>query len=302
MSDHWYDSLAHNRTAEGSRSEQAGADVPSGRDPVSDTLFHSGPDTASPPDPGGEPSILDSDRAPTHSEMPLRSTDSGLATIVRLQSSELERLARENARLMDRIETLLRLQEREQVLRQQMQAQIGQLGDRIAEWQPKALAAPAADPAEAGEREEIKPVLLAMLDLLERMAPGATARAVPQPTAAEAAPTAAVPQPEMVSPATETEILPSAEASGDLETVAEDPHTNQADEAEVDGGTIRLPEILTRPIEDLTTARRTESTTAAPGKDTKPVAQTPASRSRRPHDEAKRRGAPAMFAWTSIFS
>lgn len=295
MSDHWYDSLAHNRTAEGSRSEQAGADVPSGRDPDSDTLFHSVPDTASPPDPGGEPSILGSDGAPTHSETPLRSTDSGLATIVRLQSSELERLARENARLMDRIETLLRLQEREQVLRQQMQAQIGQLGDRIAEWQPKALAAPATDPAEAGEREEIKPVLLAMLDLLERMAPGATARAAPQPTAA-------VPQPEMVSPATETEILPSAEAGGDLEAIAEDPHANQVDEAEADGGTIRLPEILTRPIEDLTTARRTESTTAAPGKDTKPVAQTPASRSRLHHDEAKRRGAPAMFAWTSIFS
>ena len=302
MSDDWYGSLAHNRPTEGSRSDPAGADVPGGRDSVADPSS----DTEGPFDSGLEPAIPDSGEAADRSELPLRSTDSGLATIVRLQSSELERLARENARLMDRIETLLRLQEREQVLRQQMQAQIGQLGERIAEWQPKALAAPAADPAEAGEREEIKPVLLAMLDLLERMAPGATARAAPQPPAAEA--TAAVPQPETVPPLTETEDLANAEAAGNPEPADEGPQADSAadslhaDETAADDSMIRLPEILTRPIEDLTTARRTEPATEAPDKDAKPVAPPSASRSRRPHDEAKRRGAPAIFAWTSIFS
>ncbi|CAN0594740.1 unnamed protein product, partial [Laminaria digitata] len=41
-----------------------------------------------------------------------------LATVVELQRVELDRLLREHRRLNDRIDQMLRLQEREQVLRQ----------------------------------------------------------------------------------------------------------------------------------------------------------------------------------------
>ncbi len=50
-----------------------------------------------------------------------------LATVVELQRVELDRLLSEQKRLNDRIDLLLQLQEREQVLRQQMQASLEQL-------------------------------------------------------------------------------------------------------------------------------------------------------------------------------
>lgn len=50
-----------------------------------------------------------------------------LATVVELQRVELDRLLREHRRLNDRIDQMLRLQEREQVLRQQMQAALDRL-------------------------------------------------------------------------------------------------------------------------------------------------------------------------------
>ncbi|MDA0787381.1 MAG: hypothetical protein O3B37_13930 [Proteobacteria bacterium] len=53
-----------------------------------------------------------------------------LATVVELQRVELKRLLSEQKRLNDRIDLLLQLQEREQVLRQQMQASIERLLDQ----------------------------------------------------------------------------------------------------------------------------------------------------------------------------
>lgn len=50
-----------------------------------------------------------------------------LQAIVELQRTELNRLLREQGRLNDRIDSLLRLHEREQVLRQQMQASLDRL-------------------------------------------------------------------------------------------------------------------------------------------------------------------------------
>lgn len=50
-----------------------------------------------------------------------------LATIVELQRVELDRLLSEHKRLNERIDTLLQFQEREQVLRQQMQTSLDQL-------------------------------------------------------------------------------------------------------------------------------------------------------------------------------
>jgi len=48
-----------------------------------------------------------------------------LALVVELQRKELDRLLRENAQLHARVNQLIGLQEREQVLRQQMQSMMG---------------------------------------------------------------------------------------------------------------------------------------------------------------------------------
>jgi hypothetical protein len=53
-----------------------------------------------------------------------------LATVVELQRVELNRLLSEHKRLNDRIDLLLQFQEREQVLRQQMQASLDRLVDQ----------------------------------------------------------------------------------------------------------------------------------------------------------------------------
>ena len=57
------------------------------------------------------------------------STDQ-LAVVVELQRAELNRLLAEQRRLNDRVDKLLALQEREQVLRQQMQASLDHLGSQ----------------------------------------------------------------------------------------------------------------------------------------------------------------------------
>ena len=63
-----------------------------------------------------------------------------LQAVVELQRAELNRLLREQSRLNDRIDSLLQLHEREQVLRQQMQASL----DRLALAQADAAAKPPA--------------------------------------------------------------------------------------------------------------------------------------------------------------
>lgn len=55
-----------------------------------------------------------------------------LAMVVELQQVELKRLLGEHRRLNDRIDQLMQLQEREQVLRQQMQAALDRLADHHA--------------------------------------------------------------------------------------------------------------------------------------------------------------------------
>lgn len=60
-----------------------------------------------------------------------RLTASELATVVELQRAELDRLLGEQRRLNDRIDKMLHIQEREQVLRQQTQVAL----DRLAEQQ-----------------------------------------------------------------------------------------------------------------------------------------------------------------------
>lgn len=57
-------------------------------------------------------------------------TPGELATVVELQRIELNRLLAEQRRLNDRLDQMLRLQEREQVLRQQMQAALDKLAEQ----------------------------------------------------------------------------------------------------------------------------------------------------------------------------
>lgn len=90
-----------------------------------------------------------------------------LAALIKLQWVELQRVARENERLMDRLETLLQLHEREQVLRQQLQAQVERLTQSAgaAGQGPDAKAIQHA--IREGVAEELKPILIAIVELLE---------------------------------------------------------------------------------------------------------------------------------------
>ena len=92
-----------------------------------------------------------------------------LDRIITLQSGEVARLSAENARLLDRIESFLQIQQREQVLRQQLQSQVERLSERAG------IPGTGQNSFEKSLRDEvtedIKPVLLAILDLIERAAP-----------------------------------------------------------------------------------------------------------------------------------
>ncbi len=107
-----------------------------------------------------------------------------LAAVIRLQSTELERVVLENERLMSRLDIFFQLHENDQRMRQELQEQILCLNQRAE------AAAPAYD-IDALRRDtrecmiqEIRPVLVAILDLLERSLPEPgrePGRAPPQP-------------------------------------------------------------------------------------------------------------------------
>ena len=201
-----------------------------------------------------------------------------LAAIIRLQSTELERLAFENERLMDRLETFFGLHENDQRLRQDLQEQLRRLNERAE------ACAPARD-ADAIRREvresmikEIKPVMIAILELLEHSRE--------RPAEAPEIPPARAPH----------DSLPPHDSLA--------PHNSLAME-----GFLRLPEILTRPLEELTTpvgkapAGRPGSGpgTAGPSKRSNDAgrSQRPARHDRRDaHDSALS----DVFAWTNLFA
>ena len=100
---------------------------------------------------------------------------------LKLQSCALAQLSDSNRRLLDRIETLLLIQEREQVLRQQLQNQVDRLSERIPEG---SMALPETHQAVSDAVvKELKPVLMAMLDLFERCVPGTQAEPGSKPPA-----------------------------------------------------------------------------------------------------------------------
>ncbi len=189
-----------------------------------------------------------------------------LAAIIRLQSTEMERLAFENERLMDRLETFFGLHENDQRLRQDLQEQIQHLNERAEACAPAQDADAIRREVRESMIEEIKPVLIAILELLER--------SLERPAEAPGVPPAQAPR----NPLPMEEIL-------------------------------RLPEILTRPLEELTTpVGKAPAGHPGPGSGASDpsVRSTGAGRCQRParHDRQDTRGSalPGVFAWTNLFA
>ncbi|MEE8499290.1 MAG: hypothetical protein V3S27_01860 [Kiloniellales bacterium] len=171
---------------------------------------------------------------------------SALAAIIRLQSTEIERLALENDRLAARRDAVHQLHEDTQTQCRDLERQ---LRATSAGNQPPA---PAFDieemrrAAREGMSAEIKPVLVAILDLLESTLPGGTEAETP--TAVVAGAPVSIP------------VSLAAEVMNDFH---------------------RLPEILTRPIEELLSDR---------------------GKAGSPRHQAQRSVMPSAFAWTNLIS
>jgi hypothetical protein len=184
-----------------------------------------------------------------------------LAAIIRLQSTELERIAIENERLMDRLDTFFRLHENDQRLRQDLQEQIQNLNERAKNSAPAYDIDAVRREARECMIEEIKPVLVAILDLIEHSLP----RSAEEPGRA---------------PQSTSNPLPREEF-------------------------LRLPEILTRPLEELTT-QVGETPAQRPAAAAPIEIRNATAQSHRPERQGHRGGhdhaLPGVFAWTNLFS
>lgn len=176
-----------------------------------------------------------------------------LAAIIRLQSTELERLALENERLMARLETFFRFHEDAQKRHQDLQERIERLS------QDAAPPTRALDVDEfrrevcASMIEEIKPVLAAILDLLEH--------SLQHPDGEQDA----EPAPAIRNPLPVDEFL-------------------------------RLPEILTRPLEELITPLG-EAAKSEPNR-----ARAARADPARHHGQTRSSELPGIFAWTNFLA
>lgn len=110
--------------------------------------------------------------------------------VIDLQATQLARLSQLNERLMDRVETLLQIQEREQVLRQQLQNQVDRLSERADVPAPARVSAPVPDAPSPppSPADDLKPLLMTIVDLLERTLPRPRPADPPVPAPAEARP------------------------------------------------------------------------------------------------------------------
>ena len=89
-----------------------------------------------------------------------------LEVVVALQKTELDRLLRDNARLQQRVEQLITLQEREQILRQQMQSLLGNAagGKRLMDDRDLKARAVAAE----GRYGRLKEALTLLINAIEK--------------------------------------------------------------------------------------------------------------------------------------
>ncbi len=189
-----------------------------------------------------------------------------LTAIIRLQSAEMERLAFENERLMDRLETFFGLHENDQRLRQDLQEQIQYLNQRAEACAPPQDADAIRREVRESMIEEIKPVLIAILDLFEH--------SLERPT--------------------ETPGVPPARALRNPLPIEE---------------ILRLPEILTRPLEELTTpVGEAPAGHPGPGSGASDPSQrsNDAGRDQRPANQDRQdprdSALPGVFAWTKLFA
>jgi hypothetical protein len=197
---------------------------------------------------------------------------SSLAAIIRLQSTEIEHLALENDRLAARLEAADRLHKNEQIQRRDLEQQLREASARDEAPAPAFDVDEIRRAAREGMSAEIKPVLMAILDLLESTLPRGAEPAKPTDPVLLSGPASLV-----------------AEVTDDFQ---------------------RLPEILTRPLEELTSGSGNNG--SAPDRLPALPAQVPPhdTRMRRPepsHHEAPRHEAqasamPDVFAWTNLFS
>ena len=87
-----------------------------------------------------------------------------LEVVVALQKTELDRLLRDNARLNDRVDKLLAMQEREQVLRQELQGLIKTAESR----RRREIAGQNGVAAERRRNRRLKQALVALVSAVER--------------------------------------------------------------------------------------------------------------------------------------
>ncbi len=189
---------------------------------------------------------------------------SALAAIIRLQSTEIERLALDNDRLAARLDAVRQLHEDERNQRLDLDRRLHDASPRHETPPPAIDVEEIRRAAREGMSAEIKPVLTAILDLLESTLPrgGEIAKS-----------TAVVEGTPVSAPASLV-----AEVIGDLQ---------------------RLPDILTRPIEELTS----DTGNAGPRPDR--VADLPApipSRESSAISSTPTSVLPSVFAWTHLFS
>jgi hypothetical protein len=86
---------------------------------------------------------------------------------VELQKAELDRLLRENMRLHERLDQLLSMQEREQILRQQMQTMLGHSSSQKQQPEESLLLEQRASAAE-NRYGRLKGALTMLVDAMER--------------------------------------------------------------------------------------------------------------------------------------
>ncbi len=195
---------------------------------------------------------------------------SALAAIIRLQSTEIERLALENDRLAVQLSAVHQYHENEQSQRRNLERQLREARARNEPPAPAFDIEEVRRAAREGMSAEIKPVLVAILDLLESTLP----------RGAEAEKPAAVVGGAPVS----TPASLAAEVMNDFH---------------------RLPEILTRPLEELMTGPGNAGSAPQPVADPPapvPPEETRLRRPRPPRHQAQPSVMPSAFAWTSLFS
>jgi hypothetical protein len=195
-------------------------------------------------------------------------SQSALAAIIRLQSTEIERLTLDNERLVERMDAVNQLIEDEQNRRRNLQEQLREAELRSAPPAPTVDVEEIRRAAREGMSAEIKPVLTAILDLLEAALPRSIETMNPT----------AVPKDTPVS-------IPAnfvAEAIADFQ---------------------QLPEILIRPIDELMSGSGgTDADRVVDSPEQVSPLDTLVREPRPFRHRQKSNAMPSVFAWTSLFS